>query len=270
MSGDTPGLSREARRSNIPDRLVPTGSPPEMEQGSPSPGKGLLKTRGVHQQPGLPGTCPPRPPACQESASEDVFICVFPEGRDGWFWFGLPRGKVGKARGSPAKPTATARCHFWPSVFSSAPYTLPCRVLGGKLAVPTGPRPCIRGRSSRPGCGAGGVRGQPSLGTGNVSLAEVAWGGVSYRSWCWCFCGGCVGGGVQDHGDASERGVEEQSLCPYRKPLPPRALCSQCAREFQPHGRPASGRRPGLRTWCRGLPPHGTGPTGLTSPPRTL
>lgn len=76
MLGGAPGPSRGPRCSNIPDKSAPAGSPPQGEQGSPSPDD-MCRPCAARTA---------RSPARRESASEDGFICVFPEGRDGWLW----------------------------------------------------------------------------------------------------------------------------------------------------------------------------------------
>lgn len=184
MPGDTPGLSREARRSNIPDRLVPTGSPPEMEQGSPSPGKGLLKTRGVHQQPGLPGTCPPRPPACQESASKMYLSAFFRRGGMVGFGSGCLVERWAEREAAPPSPlprqgaTSGPRCSAVPRTPSHAGFWV------GSWQHP-------------PDHGPAYVAGAPALGVGRAgSVVSPPWGQGTSLWQRWRGAESCTGRGV--------------------------------------------------------------------------
>lgn len=244
-----------SRTSRRPRAARPRGS-----RAAPAP-----TTCAAHAQPGLPA----RPPAGRARLKTDSSAC---SRRGGMVGCGSDHllgrraergGRPRQARRSgetPLPAPGVGRCPACP------PVPGPGREAGN--ARQARPRPCTRGRSSRPGRWAAGGSGQPSVGTGSVP----------WQRWCGAepcagrdvgVCSGCVEGASRTT-EKPRSGAWKSGHCPYRKLLPPRAVRSQCAGEFQPHGRPASGRRPGPRTWCPGLPPHAAGPTGLTSPPRTL
>lgn len=131
--------------------------------------------------------------------------------------------------GGPAKPAAAARRHFRPRVLGGAPHALPCRVLGGKLATPARPDRGPAHAAGAPALGAGrpGAAVSPPWGQGaspgrdgaGRSLVQVVM--LVLLQWV-------RGGGVQDHGEASERGVEERSLSVQKTTSPescPLAVC---------------------------------------------
>lgn len=241
-----------SRTSRRPQAARPRGS-----RAAPAP-----TTCAAHAQPGLPA----RPPAGRERLKTDSSACSRRGGTAGCGSDRLlgrraergGRPRQARRRGeTPLPAPGVGRCPACP------PVPGPGREAGN--ARQARPRPCTRGRSSRPGRGAAGGSGQPSVGTGSVPWQR--WRGAEP-------CAGrdvgasAVGAWRGRPGPRRSLGAGRGRAVTVRtENYFPRELSARSVQGSSSH---TDGRRPGLRTWCPGLPPHAAGPTGLTSPPRTL